>query len=266
MPNCDARRSGALTTTEQWDDYWRRLELPFEIVKGTNPTTTAILDVFDRFLASDSRLSVLEVGGAPGGYLVHLWRRFGHDVCVLDNSPVGVEVSRRNFELLGVPGTVLEGDLFAPERSGLQFDAVVSLGLIEHFDDPLPVVAAHLAYLKPDGTLIIGCPNLRGINRAIFRRLSPSILDTTNQDAMDVERWPRFERALGLDVRFRAYVAGFQPSVFWRCESRSVLDRVLHTVLMLIGHFSNSAIGKLMSRWNSPRWSYYALGVYRKPH
>ena len=125
----------ALTTPEHWDEYWDHVPLPVAVTPGETSSTTAILQVIDRFASSPSRLSVLEVGGAPGGYLVHLWRKFGHDVCVLDNSPAGIELSRRNFALLGVPGRVLERDLFAPDDPDLKFDLVFSLGLIEHFQD-----------------------------------------------------------------------------------------------------------------------------------
>ncbi len=254
-----------LTNSEHWDDYWRAVKLPAEVTRGAQTSTDAILDVIDRFVASDAPLSVLEVGGAPGGYLVHVWREFGHHVCVLDNSPVGIELARRNFALLGIPGQVLPGDLFAPTRPTPQFDVVFSLGLIEHFDDTGSVVAAHLEYLKPGGTLVVGCPNFGGVNLALLQRLSPSMLEWHNLNAMDISRWPPFERALGLEVRFRGYVGGFQPSMFWRCESRSILDRAMRRGLVSVGRRFKGKVGNFMRRWNSPRWSYYALGVYRKP-
>jgi SAM-dependent methyltransferase len=255
--------TNALTTSELWDEYWQSSQLPVEITKGAQTTTDAILKVIDRFLVSNSRLSVLEVGGAPGGYLAHVWRQFGHEVCVLDNSPVGIDLTRRNFKLLGIPGRVLEGDLFKPEATAPKFDVVFSLGLIEHFDDTHAVVAAHLDYLKPGGTLIVGCPNFRGVNLALLRELSPSLLEWHNLEAMDIADWPSFERRLGLEVKFRDYVGGFQPSLFWRCESGSIVDRALARGLVTTGRRMNGKLGTFTSRWNSRRWSYYALGVYR---
>ena len=219
--------SNALTTSELWDEYWQSSQLPVEITKGAQTTTDAILKVIDRFLASNSRLSVLEVGGAPGGYLAHVWRQFGHEVCVLDNSPVGIESHSAELQAARYPGTGAEGDLFAPDDTAPKFDIVFSLGLIEHFADTHAVVAAHLAYLKPGGTLIVGCPNFQGINLALLRELSPSLLDWHNLEAMDIADWPSFERRLGLEVKFRDYVGGFQPSMFWRCESGSIVDRAL---------------------------------------
>ena len=266
-PHSRERRGASppLTDPAHWDDYWRGTRLPTEVQKGSDSSTTAILEVIDAYAASPSPLSVLEIGGAPGGYLIHLWREFGHEVCVLDNSPAGVELTRRNFSLLGVPGDVLHRDLFSDEPVTCRFDLVYSLGLIEHFADMRLVVAAHLRYLKPGGTLVIGCPNLLGINGTIMRRLAPSVFDWHELDVMDVRRWSEFEDALGLDVRFRGYIAGFQPGAFWRCERRTLSSRALARALTALGRHWQRAPARPFARMNSRLWSYYAIGVYVKP-
>src|SRR6266513_4248319 len=69
---------GALTDPTYWDDYWRDLELPADVTPGAHTAIDPILEVIDRFVASDSPLSVLEIGGAPGRFLAHIRRRFGH--------------------------------------------------------------------------------------------------------------------------------------------------------------------------------------------
>jgi 2-polyprenyl-3-methyl-5-hydroxy-6-metoxy-1,4-benzoquinol methylase len=264
-------RRDALTAPAFWDDYWRDAILPAEATRGTHTSIDAILDVIDRYVDSDTPLSVLEIGGAPGRFLAYLWRRFGHEVCVLDSSPVGVELSRRNFALMGVPGQVLHGDFRAGDRPEPRWDVVLSLGLVEHFRDTQSAVAAHLGYVRPGGTLIIGTPNLQGVNLALVRRLSPSSLESHNPEATNIANWPRFERALGLEASFRGYVSGFQPLMFSRCESTSTLDRALARCFTIAGALldrlnrrSHGKVAALMGSWNSPRWSYYALGVYRK--
>jgi SAM-dependent methyltransferase len=254
-----------VTDPGHWDDYWQATRLPVVVEKGSQSSTTAIVEVIDRFVASDARLSVLEIGGAPGGYLVHLAREFGHEVCVLDSSTAGVELTRRNFALLGVPGTVLHRDLFSQEPVPRQFDVVYSLGLIEHFADLQAVIGAHLRYLKPGGTLIVGCPNLLGVNGAIMRRLAPSVFDWHVLAVMDIGRWAEFETALGLAVRFRGYVAGFQPGAFWRCERRTIPSRALARALASLGRHWQGALPRRLASVNARAWSYYAMGVYEKP-
>jgi SAM-dependent methyltransferase len=254
-----------LTSAAHWDTYWEHAPaLPAEAHANGKSSTRAILEVIDRFVAWDPPRTVLEVGGAPGGYAAHLYRRFGHEICVLDSSPVGIDMTRKNFEMLGIQGRVLHRDLFSTEAPTPQFDVVFSLGLIEHFADTRAVVAAHLAYVKPGGRLIIGCPNLLGINRALLRRLAPSALEWHHLEAMDIREWPRFEQALGLRVRFRGYVAGFQPGTFWRCDHRSLLDRALARGFTALDHRWRGPLARAFTRLNSRHWSYYAIGVYDK--
>lgn len=255
-----------LTDTDHWDSYWQQASrLPVEVKPNEQSSTTAILSIIDRFAASGPPLSVLEIGGAPGGWTAHLHKTFGHDVCVLDNSLTGIELTRKNFELLGIPGRVLHRDLFSAEPPIPQFDLVYSLGLIEHFADTQAIVAAHLAYVRPGGRLMIGCPNLLGINGKIFRRLSPTVFDWHYLDVMDIQRWPRFEEALGLRVCFRSYIAGFQPGAFWRREGGSLADRALRRGLLELADRWRGPLSHGLARVNSRHWSYYAVGVYDKP-
>jgi SAM-dependent methyltransferase len=255
-----------LTDVNHWDSYWEHgPKLPVDVDRDVHSSSQAILRVMDRFIPTDAPRSVLEIGGAPGGYLVHFQRKFGHRICVLDNSPVGVEMTRRNFELLGITGEVLQQDMFEQDGSKPQFDVVYSHGLIEHFTDTKSTIASHLAYLKPGGTLIVGCPNFLGVvNRLLLRRLSPSLFDWHELDVMDISRWPQFEQELNLRVRFRGYIAGFQPAAFWRCERRSVADRALRRGFIELGRLWDRPLARGLSAINSRHWSYYALGVYEK--
>lgn len=254
----------ALTDPDHWDSYWEhRPQLPADVDYDSHSSVRAILEVMDRFMPTDAHRSILEIGGAPGGFLAHFRRKFGHAVCVLDNSPVGIEMTRRNFALLGIPGEVLNQDMFDAAAPKPQFDVVYSHGLIEHFADTTSTIEAHLAYLKPGGTLIVGCPNFLGIvNRLLIKRLSPSLFDWHQLSVMDIRRWPEFEQELGLTVRFRGYIAGFQPGAFWRCERVSLLDRALRRGFIELGRLWDKPVARGLSRINSRHWSYYALGVY----
>ena len=75
---------------------------------------------------------------------------------------------------------------------------------------------------------------------------------------------PRSSARLKLDVKYRSYIAGFQPGMFWRCERRSVINRAISRGLTELGRRMPDRIEKALSLLNSSRWSYYALGVYGK--
>lgn len=254
---------GGLTDEEFWDDYWRSLELPLEVTKQASLLVGEITDVFDRFFGRDEVSTVAEIGGAPGQYAAYVRRNLGRAVTVLDNSPVGIEKTRENFRLLGLTGNVVAADLFAPPPELGKFDAVFSLGLIEHFADLTEVVRAHAMLVKSGGLLLLGVPNLRGINAAILRRLSPSLLALHEPAAMDASSWDSFERELGLRRLYRSYLGGFEASTFWRCDSRRLADRAAHQLLWHLGKGLDRSSMRFLRRVNNRAWSAYLIGVYR---
>lgn len=252
-----------LTDAAYWDHYWRSMSLPAEVKHGQGLYLDAILDCLDRHLPRGSRLRALEIGGAPGRYLAYLHRHFGYEVTCLDYSPEGCRMARENFQLLGIDAHVVQGDLFASDLHVEQHDVVLSLGLIEHFSSLESVIRAHLRFLRPGGTLLLGAPNLRGVNAVLLKRLAPEILDTCDSDAMDLRRWSTFEHELGLEPIFRGYLGGFEPSVFRarrRSRRRTFLGALAEgATLVLHDH------GRWMRRLNGAAVSGYLMGIYRAP-
>jgi SAM-dependent methyltransferase len=254
-----------LTDERFWDEYWEAIRLPLVVDPDSSLLVAAIVGVFERFLASPQHLSLLELGGAPGQYSACLHRRLGHAVTILDNSPVGCEKAQENFDLLGIPARVVEGDMFAPPAELGTFDAVFSLGLIEHFLDVSVAVRAHVNLVEPGGLLVVGVPNYRGLNRVVLRRLSPSFLAWHKLESMDVRTWDRFESELRLTQLFRGHIGGFEASTFWRCDSRKIVDRALHQALWYLGRALGRKEARPLRRLNSSLWSAYLMGVYRVP-
>jgi len=248
-----------------WDAYWQGMELPAEVSKSDSLLVEALTDVFDQHVPLTSGNNVLEIGGSSGRYLVYLQRRSGCTVHVLESSPVGCEAARRNFELLGVSGEVTYGDMFDDAIVLPPMDVVYSLGLIEHFDDPATVAAAHLRFLKPGGTLVIGAPNLAGINRLLFTRLSPSVYEWHDARSADPASWVPFERDNRLEPVFKGYIGGFDPTLFWRVDRDRKTDVAIALTLKQLGGLLNRPSARVVRRANRRAWSAYAIAVYRAP-
>jgi SAM-dependent methyltransferase len=255
-----------LTDERFWDEYWGGIELPQEFTDAnTSPYIREFLATFDRYFPPASGLSALEIGGAPGRYLAYFHRRFGYDVKALDYSPVGYELARRNFELLGIQATVVQGDMFDAALEFPQCDIVYSLGLIEHFDDPAAVAKAHLRFVKPGGLLAIGAPNMRGLSGLLHRWLSPSVLESLYVPSTDPHGWDEFERELGLHVLWKGYISGFEPSNFWRLERRNPFARALWWFLHGLSLIWERRALRRLRRVNSWAWSSYVIAFYRAP-
>jgi S-adenosylmethionine-dependent methyltransferase len=124
--------------------------------KGSaSPRTAVVWAVLRAELDRGSRpLTVLDVGGGTGGFAVPL-AAAGHRVTVIDASPDALAALTRRAAEAGVADRVraVQGDgdalagLVAPES----VDLVLCHSLLEVVDDPVTVVKALAAALRPGG-------------------------------------------------------------------------------------------------------------------
>jgi 2-polyprenyl-3-methyl-5-hydroxy-6-metoxy-1,4-benzoquinol methylase len=137
-----------------------------------------------------------------------LAKRFGLLVTGLDYSPVGVELARRNLAEAGIKGQVVEADLFDPP-SGWEkaFDIVMTMGVVEHFDDTAAVIGAGARYLAPGGWMLTVVPNMNGVPGVTTRWLSRQLYE--RHVAMTPGQLAAAHRAAGLAVRHAQYLVGF---------------------------------------------------------
>jgi 2-polyprenyl-6-hydroxyphenyl methylase/3-demethylubiquinone-9 3-methyltransferase len=254
--------TNALTDEAFWDAYWRQLKLPTAVDETkSGPYQKEILRVFKRFVPEGLGLQALEIGGAPGSYLAYIARTFGYQAHAIDSSPVGCRKLEENFRLLEIPVSVYCRDVLQGDVSDLpRFDLVYSLGLIEHFSDPLPMIHKHVELTKPGGLIVLGLPNFLGISRPILRLTRPETFTTHNLRTMDLRTWARFERAIGLEVVFRGYVGGWEPRIY-AMRRRGTRSRVMNLPINAAAK-AMDALGPVR-RWNARAWSGYAMGVYR---
>ena len=148
------------TELVHWEAAWAtrpRLRLP----SGLDVGTGNVLRLLRRYLRPGIRY--VEVGCAPGKILSWVAREIQAPVCGIDYSPTGVDTARWLCNGLGVKGDIRCEDAMNSSFEGGAFDLVFSCGLIEHFDDPAPMVAAHVRLLAPGGTALIAVPNYSGI-------------------------------------------------------------------------------------------------------
>jgi SAM-dependent methyltransferase len=264
-----------LTEQSQWDKIWDRCSLPQLATRESSFVgVREILRIFDRFLPDGCGKTALEIGGAPGGFLAHVAKQYGYQAFALDYSSVGCAKTRENFRMLDMEVRVYEQDLFSPAGEVPLCDLVFSLGFIEHFRDTETIIGRHLSFLKPDGFLVIGVPNYRGIYLPFLKWYAPDLLKTHDLNVMDLCSWTDFENKFLLDVVFKGYIGGFQPVVLRsilnqhtasfhdRYKIHRFIDLLLGGILKLDHHLY---LQKVFARFNSSLWSCYALAIYQKP-
>lgn len=115
--------------------------------------------VFRKYLPRAGK--ILEAGCGLGRWVFYL-RRLGYDTC-------GVEYSRKALEAIHAydPGAPIAfGDVKALEFQDDSLDAVISLGVVEHFEEgPEQVLRESVRVLKPGGCLLLTIPTLNPVRR-----------------------------------------------------------------------------------------------------
>lgn len=97
-----------------------------------------------------ARGSTLEVGSGSGRLSCYLAQR-GFRTTSLDFSLAALRAARANYASAEVPGTCVAAEAAALPFPAESFDVVLSTGLLEHFEDPAPVVEEMVRVLRAGG-------------------------------------------------------------------------------------------------------------------
>ena len=79
---------------------------------------------------------------------------------------------------------------------------------------------------------------------------------------MNLDGWHEFESAFHLRVVWKGYVGGFEPNIFARREGDAAGTLVPYAVARMMKALLSQRFG-FLRRINGPRWSGYAMAVYR---
>jgi 2-polyprenyl-3-methyl-5-hydroxy-6-metoxy-1,4-benzoquinol methylase len=144
--------------------------------------------IFPRYLGDLRGSRVLEVGSAPGEYIVEFSQKYGCIPYGVEYSDIGAELNRKVFARNGFdPANVIYADFFSDEfhqKYKERFRVVISRGFIEHFTDVKSVIDRHMNVLAPGGYLIVSVPNLRGINYTLADVFNKEVIPLHNIEIM----------------------------------------------------------------------------------
>jgi SAM-dependent methyltransferase len=140
------------STKAHWDAYWKENTDPHVTYDNDDRVINAILALGD---VRGKR--ILEVGAGSGRDSIELARR-GALVTVIDYVPSSLDVVARNAAAAGVGISMVCADGTRMPFDEGTFDVVFHQGLLEHFRDPIPLVADNRRVLKPGGHVVIDVP------------------------------------------------------------------------------------------------------------
>ena len=246
-----------MTDPALWDATWRPTRLP-KVLSFEHHVNRRWDQLFSRYLAGRGGATVLEVGCAPGSWLIYFHDRWGLLPTGIESSPVGAELTRQNAAMSGTPVRVIEADLFDPVIDE-RFDVVWSGGLVEHFDDLSIPLARLREFVVPGGLLITAVPNLDGSLYSWLRgHTNPTFLDVHRVlTPADLEG---AYRQLGITPEKVGYFGT------WNLEVVNFgTHRRLHVWANRADRLMGRLLGAIGARGESRRLSPYVVAVGRVP-
>lgn len=200
-----ASSGGDRTGGEFWDQWWKKTPLPdpLDPYRGglknypVRRLHEYFKSVFQGRATQGKRL--IEIGCAQSVMLPYLAKSFGFEVWGIDRSDLGCERSRMILDRENIQGEICCCDFFAvPERLCRQFDVVLSMGVVEHFEDTSGALRAIATLLKAEGVMITTIPNFTGFLRFYQKALDRAIYDV--QVPLDRESLSQAHRDAGFEV------------------------------------------------------------------
>ena len=161
---------------------------------------------------------VLEVGSAPGDFLLEFHKSTGCIPYGVEYSEAGVEANRANFVAHNLsPENIIHSDFFSedfqkPNKN--RFNLVYSRGFIEHFDDAKAVVAKHIDLTAPGGHVLITIPNLRRLNYILALFFAPWLIPIHNLKIMTLGEFRKLFQDERMEPLVCQYFGTFSFNVF----------------------------------------------------
>jgi len=190
----------SLTTPNYWDTEWTGSKR-FSSFDASKVSHLALDRIFTQLLPKEA-LKALEIGAGGSIWMGYFEAKFGYQVSGIDISWEGCLLTKRNYsgQTGKLPGMAM-GDLFSPPFISEYFDLVYSLGVVEHFSDPVAALSAMKSLLKPGGILLTTIPNKAGFQGGSEKRINPENYYRHNpmtlQDLSQAHARAGFERLAG---------------------------------------------------------------------
>lgn len=150
-----------LTEKKYWEKGWSNIVLPARYLSDYSHKMIA-----NKFLEiiKNNHISVekiIELGGCPGRWSDFFNTHFSCQCDIIDYGENSCEITKKNYELLGIKGKIINEDIFDFNGVERKYDIVISDGLVEHFEQLGPIFTKHLDLLNFNGLLMIGVPNVK---------------------------------------------------------------------------------------------------------
>jgi len=190
-----------LTTKEYWRQIWKGASLP--VIE--NPEYD-VQKIFDNTLPKSDKISLIEIGCAPGAWMAYFNKYFGYSVAGIEYVDDAAALTKRNMQIQGIRADVFNLDFFEADLDADSYDVVFSAGFIEHFEDLIGAVNKITILAKQYVVTVV--PNLYGLNGFISKVIRPKVFYSHKR--IDKNLLRHLHEESGLYTLFCDYVGGLQ--------------------------------------------------------
>lgn len=141
------------STQKHWDKYWKKREKMMLNRYYHEKPVNAINNLFPDI----KNKKILELG-AGSGVDIAQFSKMGANAYVIDYSQKSLEMVKKVSKKENVEINLVKADASVLPFKNNSLDAVYSLGLIEHFKDPIPIIREQKRVLKKHGLILVDSP------------------------------------------------------------------------------------------------------------
>lgn len=251
-----------LTTEEFWENFWGSIKLPVKPDSNFKNDRVISEELIAHVKAKSSDQTSLEIGCAPGKWMVFAAEHLGYKSHGVEYLPRAAEITRKNLKECSVDGEVITADFF-DYKSDKKFDLVMSYGFIEHFENYEDVFIKHLELVKENGFLVLGLPRFRGINYFVQSMIDPYMerpyLGSHVLPLMELKPFVDLAEKYKLKKITIDYIGGFEPSLFPIGEIKNKFLKLFVRVVVKLSSM-------LFGRFNSAFSSSYQIIILQKAY
>lgn len=178
---------------------------------------------------------VIELGGASSRFAIDLAKFTTSKLTIVDNSEVGIEMSKRMFSDEDAEIETVFADIFSLASMDGMFDVVTHWGLMEHFNDPKLIFDVSARLLRPGGHLIYSMPNMAAMGARLWKRHAPENFEAHIFHSNDSLQRAATASGFGIHVPFHFGVPLVRMAPAERSSVTAVAANVAHAALLAVG-------------------------------
>lgn len=178
-----------LSVNKLWNNIYKQRQSKHYPRPTLNRIDFEMEKIFRQFLPIKRDLNFIEIGCGDSYWLPYFCKEFGYNIHGIDYSAEGIKKAIKNLRINGLYN--YEANLHCLDFLNLKdnfsngFDILMSLGVIEHFEEPKQIIKIFTNLLKEDGIMITWIPNKSGLIMKMQKTLNRNFYDTHKAITLD---------------------------------------------------------------------------------